>query len=64
MCDFAAIKKAAGGYEADMARFLRDLIRIPGESCGEREVAARIVEEMKKTDFDEAGIDKMGNVIG
>jgi len=64
MLDFAAIKKAAKGYEADMTRFLRDLIRLPGESCGEKETAERIVEEMKKLGFDEAGIDKMGNVIG
>ena len=62
--DFNAIKKAAQGYEAAMTGFLRDLIRIPGESCGEKKVAARIVAEMKKVGFDKAGIDKMGNVIG
>ncbi len=64
MLDFDAIRNAAKGYEADMTKFLRDLIRIPGESCGEKETAARIVEEMQKVGFDEAGIDKMGNVIG
>jgi putative selenium metabolism hydrolase len=64
MLDFDAIKNAAKGYETDMTRFLRELIRIPGESCGEKETADRIVEEMKKLGFDEAGIDKMGNVIG
>jgi putative selenium metabolism hydrolase len=64
MIDFTEIKKAAEGYEADMTKFLRDLIRIPGESCGEEKTAARIVEEMKKSGFDEAGLDKMGNVIG
>jgi putative selenium metabolism hydrolase len=64
MLDFNAIKNAAKGCEADMTKFLRDLIRIPGESCGEKETAARIVEEMQKVGFDEAGIDKMGNVIG
>ncbi|MDR0723196.1 MAG: YgeY family selenium metabolism-linked hydrolase [Treponema sp.] len=62
--NFAAIKKAAEAYEADMTTFLRDLVRLPGESCGEKETAARIVEEMKKLAFDEAGIDKMGNVVG
>lgn len=62
--NFAAIKKAAEAYEADMTKFLRDLVRLPGESCGEKETAARILEEMKKLDFDEAGIDKMGNVVG
>ena len=64
MLDFGAIKKAAQGYEKAMTKFLRDLIRLPGESCGEKQVAARIVQEMKKLGFDEAGIDKMGNVIG
>ncbi len=64
MVDFSAVRKAAEGCKADMTKFLRDLIRIPGESCGEKEVAARIVKEMKKVGFDEAGIDKMGNVIG
>ncbi|MDR3302857.1 MAG: YgeY family selenium metabolism-linked hydrolase [Treponema sp.] len=64
MIDFAAIKKAAEGYQADMTRFLRDVVRLPGESCCEKETAARIVAEMKKVGFDEAGLDKMGNVIG
>jgi putative selenium metabolism hydrolase len=64
MIDFNAIKKAAEGYEKDMTKFLRDIVRLPGESCGEKETAARIVEEMKKLGFDEAGIDKMGNAIG
>ena len=62
--DFAAVKNAAQGYEPDMCRFLRDLIRIPGESGKEKEVAERIIKEMKKLRFNEAGIDKMGNVIG
>jgi putative selenium metabolism hydrolase len=64
MVDFTAIKKAAEGYQADMAKFLRDIVRLPGESCGEKETAARIVEEMQKVGFDQAGLDKMGNVIG
>jgi putative selenium metabolism hydrolase len=64
MLDFNAVKNKAENYKADMAAFLRDLIKIPGESCKEKEVAARIVQEMQKAGFDEAGIDKMGNVIG
>lgn len=64
MIDFAAIKKAAEGYEKEMTGFLRDLVRLPGESCGEKETAARIVEEMKRLGFNEAGIDRMGNVLG
>jgi putative selenium metabolism hydrolase len=62
--DFQAIKEAAEGYKQDMTRFLRDLIRLPGESTFEKETAARIVEEMQKLGFNEAGIDAMGNAIG
>ena len=36
--DFEAIKAAARGYQADMTRFLRDMISHPSESCEEREV--------------------------
>ena len=34
--DFEAIKKAAQGYQADMTRFLRDMIAIPSELRGKR----------------------------
>ena len=46
--DFEAIKKAAEGYRADMTRFLRDLVAIPSESCGEEGVIRRIAAEMEK----------------
>lgn len=62
--DFNAIKKAAEAYEKDMSKFLRDLIRIPGESCGEEGVAKRIEQEMKALGYDKVEIDKMGNVLG
>ncbi len=62
--DFEAIKKAAEGYRADMTKFLRDVVRFPGESCDEKAHADRILEEMKKVGFDECGIDKLGNVYG
>ena len=45
--DFEAIKKAAEGYRADMTRFLRDLVAIPSESCGEEGVIRRIAAEME-----------------
>ena len=57
--DFEAIKKAAQGYQADMTRFLRDMIAIPSESCEEKGVANRIAEEMKKL-----GIGKVASVCG
>jgi putative selenium metabolism hydrolase len=47
-----------------MTRFLRDLIKIPGESCGEEAVARRILAEMQKLGFDKAELDPMGNVQG
>ena len=46
--DFEAIKKAAEGYRTDMTRFLRDLVAIPSESCGEEGVIRRIAAEMEK----------------
>ena len=62
--DFEAIKKAAQGYQADMTRFLRDMIAIPSESCEEKGVAHRIAEEMKKLGYDKVEFDALGNVIG
>ena len=38
--DFEAIKAAAQGYQADMTRFLREMISHPSESCEEKEVVA------------------------
>ena len=37
--DFEKIKAAAQAYQADMTRFLRDMISHPSESCEEREVS-------------------------
>ena len=62
--DFEAIKKAAEGYRADMTRFLRDLVAIPSESCGEEGVIRRIAAEMEKLGFDKVEIDGEGNVLG
>ena len=62
--DFSKIAELAKKYEPDMTRFLRDMIKIPSESCGEKEVVLRIKEEMEKVGFDSVEIDGMGNVIG
>ena len=62
--DFKAIKEASESYKADMTRFLRDLVAIPGESCGEEGVINRIAQEMEKVGFDKVEIDPMGNVLG
>ena len=45
--DFEKIKAAAEGYKADMTRFLRDMIRIPSESCEEKGVCECIKAEME-----------------
>ncbi len=62
--DFDAIKSAAHKYEEDMASFLRDLIKLHGESCEEGNKANRIKEEMEKVGFNKAWIDAQGNVLG
>ena len=62
--DYAKINEAAKNYEADMTKFLRDLVKIPGESCGEKGHIMRIKEEMEKLEFDKVEIDPMGNVLG
>ena len=62
--DFAQVKKAAEGYEKQMTKFLRDLVRIPGESAGEKGHIDCIAEEMKAVGFDKVEIDPMGNVLG
>ena len=45
--DFEAIKSAAKAYEADMTKFLRDMIAIPSESCQEEGVVRRIARELE-----------------
>ncbi len=58
------IAAAAHSYEADIVRFLRDLVAIPGESSHEGPVIQRIRQEMEKAGFDEIRIDAMGNILG
>lgn len=62
--DFSKIKEAAQGYEKEMTKFLRDLVRIPGESCTEKGHIDRIAQEMKAVGFDRVEIDPMGNILG
>lgn len=62
--DFQLIHKAAENYKDDMTRFLRDLVKIPGESAEEKGHIMRIKEEMEKLGFDKVEIDPMGNVLG
>ena len=62
--DFNKIKETAKNYEADMSRFLRDIVREPGESCDEKAHIERIAEKMRKLAFDKVEIDPQGNVLG
>lgn len=62
--NYERIKEAAQGYEAQMTKFLRDIVRAPGESSGEKAHADRIAQEMRALDFDKVEIDPMGNVLG
>lgn len=62
--DFSAIRQASENYLPKMSAFLRDLIKIPGESCTEEGVIRRIAKEMEAVGFDKVEIDPMGNVLG
>ncbi|HZK29156.1 MAG TPA: YgeY family selenium metabolism-linked hydrolase [Clostridia bacterium] len=62
--DYDRVRELAESYREDMVTFLRDLIKIGGESCEEKDKAYRIKEEMEKLGFDKAEIDPLGNVLG
>jgi putative selenium metabolism hydrolase len=57
-------RQSAAGYRDDVTNFLRDIVAIPSPSGQEEGVAKRIVQEMERLGYDEAGVDKMGSVIG
>ncbi|MDH7486097.1 MAG: YgeY family selenium metabolism-linked hydrolase [Anaerolineae bacterium] len=50
--------------ERDVIDFLRDLVRIPSLSTQEGQIAARLMEEMRRVGFGDVYTDHMGNVIG
>ena len=55
--DYGKIKEAAQSYEKDMTKFLRDIVKFPGESCDEKAHIDRIAEEMRKLEFDKVEIE-------
>lgn len=61
--NFDHINERARHYLPDMTKFLRDMIKEPSESCGEKAVIARIKKEMDALGY-RTEIDGMGNVIG
>lgn len=62
--DFNKIKEKAELYKKDMTKFLRDLIKLPGESCFEEPTVKRIQLEMETLGFDKVEIDPQGNILG
>lgn len=58
------ITQAAQHYASHMTRFLRDLIRIPGEGQQEGAVVQRIREELNALEYDCVQVDDMGNILG
>lgn len=64
MIEFDQVMEKAESYRSEISAFLRDMIRIPSESCEEKEVVLRIKEEMEKVGFDKIEIDEMGNILG
>jgi len=61
--DFNKINELAESYKPEMTRFLREMIRLPSESCREKAVVLRIKEEMEMVGFDKVEIDPMGNIL-
>jgi len=59
----AAALASARGYEDRIARFLRDMIAIPAESCNEEARCRRVLAEYEALGFDEAYIDGLGTVV-
>ena len=62
--DFNAVKARAEHYKSDMTKLLRDMVKIPGESCNEKGKVERAAEEMRKLGFNKVEIDGMGNLLG
>ena len=60
----STVATLAARYTGEMTTFLRDMIAIPSESAGERDVVACVADEMRRVGFDEVKIDGLGNVLG
>lgn len=59
-----ALEKEAARYRDQSVKFMRDLVKIPSVSSREKDIAARIVQEMNELGYDRAWTDDYGNVIG
>ncbi|MFQ5584983.1 MAG: YgeY family selenium metabolism-linked hydrolase [Calditrichia bacterium] len=58
------ILELAKSYEAEVTRFLREIVAISSLSSREEAVIERIRQEMEKIGFDEIRIDGLGNLLG
>ena len=58
----AALATAAE-HEADIVRFLREMIAIPAESLNEGDRCRRVRTEYESLGFDEVRFDRLGNVV-
>ena len=55
--------EAAAAREADIVRFLREMIAIQAESLSEGDRCRRVLAEYERLGFEEARIDGLGNVV-
>jgi acetylornithine deacetylase/succinyl-diaminopimelate desuccinylase-like protein len=64
MKDAKQILELSRRYRDYTAANLSELVKIKSFSLGEKEVAQKLVEQMKAARFDEVTVDGLGNVIG
>ncbi|MHC5248422.1 YgeY family selenium metabolism-linked hydrolase [Enterococcus sp. LJL90] len=62
--NFEEINQAAAAYGPAMTKFLRELVKIPGESAEEKNKMERAKAEMEALGFDKVTFDPMGNLLG
>lgn len=60
----AVLRSEAEALRGDMVKFAQDLIARPSLPGREKEVADRVVEEMKALGYDDVEVDETGNVVG
>ena len=58
------ITPAVAAKKHELIAFAAEMIRLPSVTGAEGPVAERIQEEMRRLDYDEVWIDRLGNVVG
>ncbi|GAC1313972.1 MAG: YgeY family selenium metabolism-linked hydrolase [Acidimicrobiales bacterium] len=64
MAASSAFLSGASAHERGVTELLRDLVRTPSPSAGERDVVTRLIAQMEALDYDEVVLDPFGSVIG